>query len=94
MGVLSRRASRAHAFYECSPPPRARTGRLQVPVAWGRIFFYTEKQPEGGSHEKNMGALDRVIRLILAVAGAATVYSHMVRGTLAIVVGVIAVIPS
>jgi len=42
--------------------------------------------------KKNMGALDRVIRLILAVAGAGTVYSHMVEGTLAIVVGVIAVI--
>jgi uncharacterized membrane protein len=42
--------------------------------------------------KKNMGALDRILRLILAVAGAVMVYSRMVEGTLAIVVGVIAVI--
>jgi len=42
--------------------------------------------------KKNMGALDRIIRLILAVAGAVIIYSRMVEGTLAIIVGVIAVI--
>jgi hypothetical protein len=42
--------------------------------------------------KKNMGALDRTIRLILAVAGAGMVYSHMVEGTLAIIVAVVAVI--
>jgi len=42
--------------------------------------------------KKNMGALDRIIRIILAVAGAGVVYSHMVEGALAIVIGVIAVI--
>lgn len=41
---------------------------------------------------KNMGALDRIIRLILAIAGAGMIYSHMVEGTLAIIIGVLAVI--
>ncbi|MBN2206895.1 MAG: DUF2892 domain-containing protein [Candidatus Aminicenantes bacterium] len=42
--------------------------------------------------KKNMGGLDRTIRLILAVAGAGMVYSHMIEGPLAIIVGVMAVI--
>lgn len=42
--------------------------------------------------KKNMGALDRTIRLILAVAGAGMIYSRMIEGTLAIIVGVLAVI--
>jgi hypothetical protein len=42
--------------------------------------------------KKNMGGLDRTIRLILAVAGAGMVYSHIVEGILAVVIGVLAVI--
>lgn len=42
--------------------------------------------------KKNMGPLDRTIRLILAIAGAGMVYSRMIEGTLAVVVGAVAVI--
>jgi len=42
--------------------------------------------------KKNMGALDRIIRLILAVAGGAMILTQMVAGTLAVIIGVFAVI--
>ena len=42
--------------------------------------------------KKNMGALDRTIRLILAVAGGVMILTQMVAGTLAVIIGVFAVI--
>ena len=42
--------------------------------------------------KKNMGALDRIIRLILAVAGGVMILTQMVAGILAIIIGVFAVI--
>jgi hypothetical protein len=42
--------------------------------------------------KKNMGTIDRVIRIIIAVVIAAIYFSGYISGTVAIVLGVIAVI--
>lgn len=42
--------------------------------------------------KKNMGTIDRVIRIVIAVAIAAIYFSGNISGTVAIVLGVIAVI--
>jgi hypothetical protein len=42
--------------------------------------------------KKNMGAIDRVVRLILVAVVAALYFTGQISGTLAIVLGVLAVI--
>ena len=42
--------------------------------------------------KKNMGAADRIIRVLIAVAIAVLYFTHQISGTLAIVLGVFAVI--
>lgn len=42
--------------------------------------------------KKNMGAADRLIRILIAIAIAVLYFTHLIGGALAIVLGVIAVI--
>ena len=42
--------------------------------------------------KKNMGSLDRIVRLLVVLAVAGLIYFQVVSGTLAIVLGVVAVI--
>lgn len=42
--------------------------------------------------KKNMGQTDRIIRIIAAIVIAVLYFAHVITGTLAIVLGVIAVI--
>jgi len=40
---------------------------------------------------KNMGTADRAIRILIAVAVAALYFTHLISGTLAIVLGIVAI---
>ena len=42
--------------------------------------------------KKNMGAADRVIRILIAIAIAVLAIAGVIRGTLAIVLGIVAVV--
>jgi small-conductance mechanosensitive channel len=42
--------------------------------------------------KKNMGSLDRIIRVLVAVAVAAMYFTNLISGTVAIILGLLAVI--
>lgn len=42
--------------------------------------------------KKNMGVIDRVVRIILAVAVAVLYFTGVINGTLAIILGILAVV--
>ncbi len=42
--------------------------------------------------KKNMGQTDRIIRLIVAALIAVLYFTHMITGTLAVILGIVAVI--
>jgi hypothetical protein len=42
--------------------------------------------------KKNMGAADRLIRILVAIAIAVLYFTHRIGGTLAIILGVVAVV--